>query len=65
MIEYKDISKTDCKPKLIFGKHHGIPLTKCFAGSDVYQKEMIKFLEEIFQILFGVTIWYWLKYLAK
>ena len=47
-VEYKDISKSNCKPKLIFGKHHGIPLTKCFAESDVNQKEMIKFLEGIF-----------------
>jgi len=47
-VAYKDISNTDCKAKLIFGKHHGIPLTKCFAESDVNQKEMIKFLEGIF-----------------
>jgi predicted peptidase len=47
-VEYKDISKSNCKAKLIFGKHHGIPLTKCFAESDVNQKEMIKFLEGIF-----------------
>ena len=47
-VVYKDISNTDCKAKLIFGKHHGIPLTKCFAESDVNQKEMIKFLEGIF-----------------
>ena len=47
-VVYKDISNTDCKAKLIFGKHHGIPLTKCFAKSNVNQKEMIKFLEGIF-----------------
>ena len=47
-VEYKDISKSNCKAKLIFGKHHGIPLTKCFAESDVNQKEIIKFLEGIF-----------------
>ena len=47
-VEYKDISKSNCKAKLIFGKHHGIPLTKCFAESDVNQKEMNKFLEGIF-----------------
>ena len=47
-VAYKDISNTDCKAKLIFGKHHGIPLTKCFAESDVNQKEMIKFLKGIF-----------------
>ena len=47
-VVYKDISKSNCKPKLIFGKHHGIPLTKCFAESDINQKELIKFLEGIF-----------------
>ena len=47
-VEYKNISKSNCKPKVLFGKHHGIPLTKCFADSDVNQKEMIKFLEGIF-----------------
>ena len=47
-VVYKDISNTDCKAKLIFGKHHGISLTKCFADSDVNQKEVIKFLEGIF-----------------
>ena len=47
-VNFKDISKSNCKPKLIFGKHHGLPLTKCFAESDVNQKEMIKFLEGIF-----------------
>ena len=51
-VEYKDISKSNCKPKLIFGKHHGIPLTKCFAESDVNQKEMIKFLEVYFKLYF-------------
>ena len=47
-VKYRDISKSNCKPKLIFGKHHGIPLTKCFAESDVNQKEMINFLEGIY-----------------
>ena len=26
-VEYKNISNTDCKAKLIFGKYHRIPLT--------------------------------------
>ena len=47
-VNFKNISKSNCKAKLIFGKHHGIPLTKCFAESDVNQKEIIKFLEGIF-----------------
>ena len=47
-VNFKNISKSNCKAKLIFGKHHGIPLTKCFAESDVNQKEMINFLEGIY-----------------
>lgn len=47
-VNFKNISKSNCKAKLIFGKHHGIPLTKCFAESDVNKKEMINFLEGIF-----------------
>ena len=47
-VVYNDISKSTCKAKLMFNKHHGIPLTKCFAESEVNQKEMIKFLEGIF-----------------
>ena len=47
-VNFKNISKSNCKEKLIFGKHHGIPLTECFAESDVNKKEMINFLEGIF-----------------
>ena len=47
-VNFKNISKSNCKAKLTFGKHHGIPLTECFAESDVNKKEMINFLEEIF-----------------
>jgi len=47
-LNFKDISKSNCKPKLIFGKYHGLPLTKCFAESDDNQKEIIKFLEGIY-----------------
>ena len=47
-VNFKNISKSNCKAKLIFGKHHGIPLTECFAESDVNKKEMINFLEGIF-----------------
>ena len=47
-VNFKNISKSNCKAKLIFGKHHGIPLTKCFAESDVNKKEMVNFLEGAF-----------------
>ena len=47
-VNFKNISKTNCKAKLIFAKYHGIPLTKCFADSDVNKKEMVNFLEGVF-----------------
>ena len=47
-VMYKDISKSDCKAKLIFGKHHGIPLTKCFAEKRSNENDIINFLEQIY-----------------
>ena len=47
-VAYKDISKSNCKAKLIFGKHHGIPLTKCFAEKQSNANDMINFLEQIY-----------------
>ncbi len=47
-VVYKDISKSNCKAKLIFGKHHGIPLTKCFAEKQSNENDMINFLEQIY-----------------
>ena len=45
---YKDISKSNCEAKLIFGKHHGIPLTKCFAEKQSNANYIINFLEQIY-----------------
>ena len=47
-VNFKDISKSNCKPKLIFGKHHGIPLTKCFAVKQSNINDIINFLEKTF-----------------
>ena len=47
-VMYKDISKSNCEAKLIFGKHHGIPLTKCFAEKQSNENDMINFLEQIY-----------------
>ncbi len=46
-VVFKDISKSTCKAKLIFGKHHGIPLTKCFAEKQSNANDIINFLEKI------------------
>ena len=47
-VNFKNISKSNCKAKLIFGKHHGIPLTKCFAEKQSNENNLIKFLEQIY-----------------
>ena len=47
-VMYKDISKSSCKAKLIFGKHHGIPLTKCFAEKQSNENDITNFLEQIY-----------------
>jgi len=38
-VEYKDITKSNCKAKLIFGKHHGILLTKCLLNLILTKKK--------------------------
>ena len=48
IVMFKDISKSDCKAKLIFGKHHGITLTKCFAEKQSNENDIINFLEQIY-----------------
>ena len=47
-VMYKDITKSNCEAKLIFGKHHGIPLTKCFAEKQSNSNDIINFLEQIY-----------------
>ena len=47
-VMYKDITKSNCEAKLIFGKHHGIPLTKCFAEKQSNVNDVINFLEQIY-----------------
>jgi len=42
------ISGLDCKGTTMLGKSHGIALTKCFAEHETKDKNIIKFLEEIF-----------------
>ena len=47
-ITFVDISGLDCKGKTMLGKGHGIALTQCFAEHETKDKNIIKFLEEIF-----------------
>ena len=47
-VTFIDISGLDCKGKAMLGKAHGIALTKCFAEHETKDKNIIKFIEEIF-----------------
>jgi len=47
-IKFVDISGLDCKGKTMLGKGHGIALTECFAEHETKDKNIIKFIEEIF-----------------
>ena len=47
-VTFIDISGLDCKGKTMLGKDHGIALTQCFAEHETKDKNIIKFLEEIF-----------------
>ena len=43
-----NITKADCKKEKILGGYHGISLTKCYANYEKNNKDIIKYLEEIF-----------------
>ena len=47
-VTFIDISGLDCKGTTMLGKGHGIALTECFAEHETKDKNIIKFLEEIF-----------------
>ena len=47
-VTFVDISGLDCKGTLMLGKGHGIALTECFAEHEAKDKNIIKFIEEIF-----------------
>ena len=43
-----NITKADCKKEKILGGYHGISLTECYANYEKNNKDIIKYLEEIF-----------------
>ena len=47
VLDFNDLSKSNCKAKRKFNKYHGLTLTKCFAASENNQKKIIKYLEGI------------------
>ena len=47
-VTFMDITGLDCKGTMTLGKGHGIALTECFAEHEAKDKNIIKFLEEIF-----------------
>ena len=43
-----NITKADCKKEKMLGGYHGISLTECYANYEKNNKDIIKYLEEIF-----------------
>ncbi len=43
-----NITEADCKKEKMLGGYHGISLTECFANYEKNNKDIIKYLEEIF-----------------
>ena len=47
-VKFVNITESDCKKKKTLGGYHGIALTKCFAEHEANDKNIIKYLEELF-----------------
>ena len=43
-----NITEADCKKEKMLGGYHGISLTECYANYEKNNKDIIKYLEEIF-----------------
>ena len=43
-----NITESDCKKEKMLGGYHGISLTECYANYEKNNKDIIKYLEEIF-----------------
>ena len=47
-VKFVNITESDCKKKKTLGGYHGIALTKCFAEHEANDKNIVRYLEEIF-----------------
>ena len=47
-VKLVNLTGLDCKGKVTLGGYHGIALTKCFAEHEVNDKNIVRYLEEIF-----------------
>ena len=47
-VKFVNITQTGCKKKKTLAGYHGIALTKCFAEHEANDKNIVRYLEEIF-----------------
>ena len=47
-VKFVNITQTGCKKKKTLAGNHGIALTKCFAEHEANDKNIVRYLEEIF-----------------
>ena len=47
-VRFVNITEADCKKEKMLGGYHGISLTECYANYEKNNKDIIKYLEEIF-----------------
>ena len=47
-VRFINITESDCKKDKMLGGYHGISLTECYANYEKNNKDIIKYLEEIF-----------------
>ena len=47
-VKFIDLTNSGCKGKKKLNRDHGIPLIKCFAEYEATNKNIVRYLEEIF-----------------
>ena len=47
-VEFINITSSNCKKEIKLGSYHGLALTKCYAEHEKKNKDIIKYLEEIY-----------------
>ena len=47
-VKFVNITESGCKKKKTLGDYHGLALTKCFAEHEANDKNIVRYLEEIF-----------------
>ena len=47
-VKFVNLTESGCKKKKTLAGYHGIALTKCFAEHEANDKNIVRYLEEIF-----------------